>query len=1195
MDSAFHFIALIFSDKSYQELFYTIMAVSLFFAGAASYFRFLQGRQEGNILTWAGPVLIAFVLFLAFVKPKGEVTVYDKVLNKQDTISGIPIGITTIAGLTSAVGDGILQIIDTTAINPDLSYENSAGGVGVLTIYNAVTHSLGIDANFDRSMRRYIEDCYFFCLEAGNCNLAELEDSTDLLIKQLANAASSSVYTVYYDNSNPQGKDLTCQEDWNNYLRGTLNNTTSYQNIAKEICEEAGINANSVGAFQHCLDITEAYLQKLYNGQYPSVTDSVYTYLEQDYIARQVYLASVMSGTTLIANNEIMTRGYSLGMTMNSWVPTIRGVLIAFGLSLLPFLILFLPTPFFKKILSGVAAIFLFMISWLIVDAVIHFFLVHQAATYFSSVYTAHNIGYASFLMMSSPLAKALAVWGYLRSLGIGLAAMITAGVTKVGAYGLQQMAAGIEAGVDAGAFRGKESIDATEQGKLEEEIINSNAFRGIAGGYSYVQMKQMLEKEMGKRLGSGAAYKSPTGAFETAKNAESIQAGMINAEAKTALDNGMTTRQYGWNKGIENATADVNAWKSGGGAHNLGVVEGINKGAGSKGELDAVHGRPQELENLIRKQSAYQTTGTAEKFRSFSRLMHREDNEQTAEELAELQGRNLQGLSFSPDIAHRILGSNAPGGLYNVTVDKNGKVLQATVQNGVNISEVTPAGLRHIAMTNKGKVALIDEKGGYRFDEGARGQISGDIGKYAYAVGMPQELARALSDANGTLQIHGKQYSGTVTLRPEEEIGVADVLSQYGDKYKNTVKTLRWAADRGYAVDFSFTGVGDSLSKAEVDRIDYGRTVAATQTVTGSGVRISKDFDTALANHDWKKIHQLIKNVLKNSPDKGAAIAALGEHMVKFFGAYFSVNKGLSFSNTVGVSGHDGKSYYEDHNEAKIKSVYHSGNIGSGASFGSKGLPEAGMFNEKPAIVGASFGMNSGYETRNTATDTVGHRADSGSRDTYSSATTNTYSTGTQLTSNVFLRDFIQKGDEIIKKGGNVDEQATELTKLIAGYDAMFTNGIVNKNTIEKFDTDARVADSQTNFDALDIYANKYKDPFWQKQEDVLDSLGTTAQVSKPEAIPQTPNVDSDHPSVQSDVPKESSFSVNMTNSQASGNGLNFGDFKVRTPEKSKNEIGEILSRINKNSSIPQSDDQTVEINPSARNDEDMTPSQSR
>ncbi len=1313
VDSAFKFIALIFSDSGYKGLFYTIMAASLFFAGATNYFRFLQGRQEGNILSWAGPVLIAFILFVAFVLPKGEVTVYDKVLNKQDTIGGIPIGITTVAGLTSEVGDGILQIIDTTSVDPDMDYENSAGGIGVLTIYNAVTHQLSIDTNFDRSVQRYIEDCYFFCLENGNCNLAELEDTQKSLSDQLSKAASPSNYTVYYDGSKPQGNVLSCRDDWNNYLRYTLNNTTSYRNIAREICEDAGVDASDVRAFQHCLDVTTTYLEQLYNGRYPSVTDNIYNFLEQDYIAQRIYAATVMSNSKVLANNEIITRGYSLGITMNSWIPTIRGVLIAFGLSLLPFLVLFLPTPFFKKILGAVFGVFLFMLSWLIADAVIHYFLVHEAKTLFSSVYTAHNVGYASFLIMNAPLAKAIAIWGYLRSLGIGLAAMVTAGVTKVGAYGLQQMAAGLEGAVEAGAIRGKEAIDTTEQGKIEEEIANSNAFRGIAGGYSYLQMKQMLEKEMSKRLGGTAAFKNNTDAFETAKNAESINAGMVNAEAKIANENGMTARDYGWNKGIEDATRDVTAWNNAGGSHALGLVEGINKGAAAKGELDAAHNNPQALENLIEKQSAYRVTGEMQKFKTFAQLTHKKDNIQTAEELARLQNRSLQNLSLTTRMAHNLLGPEAPAGLYSITTDKDGNIIQATAQNGVNISEVTDQGLRHIAMTDDGKVALDTTTAG------THAQINGDIGKYAQAVGLPSTFAKAIAGANGSLVVNGKQYTGTVTLSPEQEANVADILSlsRYGDKYKNAVKTLRWAAANGYSVDFTFTGIGNELSKAEVSRIDYGKTISATQTTTGSSVTLGKGFDTAIASHDWRRVYQLIRNALKNSSDRKAVVTAIGEHLSKLVGAHYSVSQGLSFTNTVGSGGHTGKSYYSDHSASKERIAHRSGNIGWQGSVG------LGSHGEEADSLSVGAGQETGYTVQSMSKDTVGHRSDTVSQDTYSSATTDTFGSNLQLSNNVLLRNFEQQGNKIVGKNKDVDTEAKELTYLVADTYTAFTAAIGDKSVLSKAQSNAMDIDQQVeNYNVIDTYANKYNDAFYKKQENVLDSLGapkpsttpettssgttpeskplkenatpevkpspktssterieTEAVNAKPEPKPEIkvvepnhqadkvqelsarqsvspelkptvanfettrnlstlnntqpsqPTVDNNHPSIRSDIPNATGFSneqrVQLTmssspfdqssasnpqaanpnpNTQTVGHGFNFGDFKVKTHERSKNDMNEMLKNIEAmkgNSDLtpnPSQEDLVPhssrgESEPEPSKDEDMTPTQSR
>ena len=794
VDSAFRFIALIFSDKSYQGLFYTIMVLSLFFAGASSYLRFLQGRQEGNILSWAGPVLIAFVLFVAFVVPKGEVTIYDKVLNKQDTISNIPIGITTAAGLTSEIGDGILNIIDTTSINPDTDYENSAGGIGVLTIYNAVTHSLSIDSDFDRSMRRYIEDCYFFCLEEGKCDLANLENSDTLLSDQLGNAAFSSVYTVYYDAANPNGKTLTCQDDWNNYLRGTLQNQTSYQADAKKICAEAGVDVNNPTALQHCEDVTESYLQELYNGQYPDVTDSIYTYLEQDYIAQQVYKAAIASNSTLLTNYEVTTGGINIGMAFNTWIPTIRGVIIAFGLSLLPFLILFLPTPFFKKILGASIAVFLFQISWLIVDAVIHFFLVHEAQTLFSSVYIAHNVGYASFLVMEAPLAKSLAIWGYLRSLGMGLALIPVTAVTRFGAYGLQRMAAGLESAVEVGAVEGKEAMDVMEQGRLENEISSSIASRAVNAGMTGIEMRRALMNLKAKSLGAGSAYKSETSAYTTSREAESKFAGETNAEARVARSNNETMRDFGEHLGRFNAEKMYMAWKkAGNGNINNGVdvlanTEGATWGGSDRGKYDAVNGNMGELASVYTKASAAEISKEQEQFKEWAKLHHVRDDVKSAIEFGIAQGlytgAQLKGLEqYEQTISGNEIAQTEYAELLNMW-GKNKELRKAAQLLGLSLKDMVL--YKHSigqVVLNAQTAARLTELTGHKFTAGEKvtwafdpktGKVAWAVGDkgfattdqnvYRYLSGISQQQFTGDADINVHRGMDGTIVSGTIT-----------------------------------------------------------------------------------------------------------------------------------------------------------------------------------------------------------------------------------------------------------------------------------------------------------------------------------------------------------------------------------------------------------------------------------------------
>ncbi len=507
---AFHFISLIFSDKSYKGLFFTVMALSLFFAGFRNYIQSLQGRQTGNILSWSMPVLIAFVLYMALIVPKGQVTIYDTVLNKSADVGGIPIGITTVAGIASEVENGIIKIIDTTEINPDLNYENSAGGVGVMSIMNMALH--GVRSNnvyLDRSLKRYVEDCVFYDLEnpQGKTKLSDITDTTESFTQVLEKASRyQSIYTVYYDANHNAGETMTCYQAWQN-LKPQLLNNNNFQSALDDMCATVGIDTTDTVALQHCEDVLTAYIQDLYDGKFSAVTSDAFSFIRQAYVANEIYRASVDADSSFLINYRIANTGMNIGMAFNTWIPTIRAVLIALGLSILPFLIIFLPTPFYGKIIGAVVGVFVFMVSWAMLDAIVHHFLVGEAQTLFQSA-VIHNVGYGAFLTMSTPLQHIMAMWGYVRSLAMGIAAISTGIFTKVGAYGLQMAIGRLEGAVASQASTiGEQATNPAEQGNLEKSIAMSSAFsQKIAPSVTLQDIIRGEANVEAKRIGSGLA-----------------------------------------------------------------------------------------------------------------------------------------------------------------------------------------------------------------------------------------------------------------------------------------------------------------------------------------------------------------------------------------------------------------------------------------------------------------------------------------------------------------------------------------------------------------------------------------------------------------------------------------------------------------------------------------------------------------
>ena len=545
--NAFHFISLIFSDKSYKGLFFTVMALSLFFAGFRNYVQSLQGRHTGNILSWSMPVLIAFILYIALIVPKGQVTIYDTVLNKSADVGGIPVGITTVAGIASEVENGIISIIDTTDINREVDYENSAGGVGVMAIMNMAMHGVrSSDVYLDRSLKRYIEDCVFYDLNDpgappnAKITYQELINGTEPFTQILSKASAfHSIYTVYYDASHNAGETMTCYQAWQNILP-VLDNNNNFQSALKNMCAGVGVDTTDTIALQHCKDVLTAYLQVLYNGQYPSVTGDAMDFIRQAYVANEIYRASVDADSSFLVNYRIANTGMNVGMAFNTWIPTIRAVLIALGLSILPFLIIFLPTPLYGKIIGAIVGVFVFMVSWAMLDATVHRFLVGEAQTLFQSA-VIHHVGYGAFLTMSTPLQHTMAMWGYVRSLAMGMAAIGAGIFTRVGAYGLQMAIGRMEGAVTSQASTiGEQATNPAEQGNLEKSIAVSSAFsQKIAPAVSLQDIIRGEAGSMKRQIGQGIGL-GPK-ALETGETEGEMAAGTASQIRNMSRDTGQS------------------------------------------------------------------------------------------------------------------------------------------------------------------------------------------------------------------------------------------------------------------------------------------------------------------------------------------------------------------------------------------------------------------------------------------------------------------------------------------------------------------------------------------------------------------------------------------------------------------------------------------------------------------------------
>ncbi|RLF53915.1 MAG: hypothetical protein DRN37_10980, partial [Thermoplasmata archaeon] len=254
--NTFQRIGLIMSDARYQSLFTAVIVFGLVFGGI---FTIGLGMLSGHHplwgwFKWFGIIMIGIIVYLTFIKPTTQITIYDEALNETQTVGGIPEGIVVVAGLANTIERGFVDMIWTSG-NPQ-SYRENAGGL-TLSIYEKA-FSGGVDLAggsadgqyINTSLRRYIKDCVFFEMTRPGSTISVNDFNTTTDFRTIfANAVNPAIYTVWYDNANRGGLTVTCTEDWQNhlapYLNGLVSTSPDVTRYWQERCGEAGMGPNS--------------------------------------------------------------------------------------------------------------------------------------------------------------------------------------------------------------------------------------------------------------------------------------------------------------------------------------------------------------------------------------------------------------------------------------------------------------------------------------------------------------------------------------------------------------------------------------------------------------------------------------------------------------------------------------------------------------------------------------------------------------------------------------------------------------------------------------------------------------------------------------------------------------------------------------------------------------------------------------
>ena len=526
---AFTKIALIFSDSGYQGLLFVVTVLGLLAAVTAWLARAATGARVIP-LVWAVPVFIGAVLYLALFVPKGNITVYDPVLNRFQTIGQIPDAIVFTAGFLNKIERGMVDIIDTAAA-PDAGYQTTAGGIGFKTLESVKDSSP--KNNFARtSMIRYVKDCVTFELMRPGTTLSldDLRNNTTDFLTDLNKAVNPSIYTVYYDAANPAGTTVTCTESWNR-LQPIYANPTNYDESIRKVCSKAYFNPANPAELNACKSLLTSTLTFTTGTavtpakiiQQRQIAEILYNFYFQD----DYETSMLMEG-----NRRITTTGLGIGLTMNEWIPIIRAIMTAIAIGVIPFLVLFLPTPIVGKALSVMFGFFVFLTTWGITNAVIHGAAMDYASYAFEDMRQS-NLGVYAMAAFPTLSIKMLAMFGVIRSAGIMLASFFAMMLIRFGGHALAMLAGNLSRVVQtAGAQSGRLLTPEGISSSMNEQVRAAGLLAGMPE-HRFTNMAAAGAFSLHRNVGG---YKAAMNTRNTLEQAGQIPADTSDANMATMM-----------------------------------------------------------------------------------------------------------------------------------------------------------------------------------------------------------------------------------------------------------------------------------------------------------------------------------------------------------------------------------------------------------------------------------------------------------------------------------------------------------------------------------------------------------------------------------------------------------------------------------------------------------------------------------
>ncbi|KPJ92768.1 MAG: hypothetical protein AMJ53_08720 [Gammaproteobacteria bacterium SG8_11] len=545
MEDAFRRLGLIFSDNLFARTVAAIAILGLVFGVTAFYLRGLAGAPV-DFRAFAIPTLVGVVLFNALVLPTGTITVYDPTKNKVSAAPiPVPDAIVMLAGGLNLAQRVVREVVDTGSAYP---YDEEAGGISFELVYRATAEYTDVDDFYlTKSVGQYFSDCAPPALASNSYgpNYQDLKRNTTDLRTELSLMQSTTTFTTMYTAAQKAGVLVSCTDAWTIWLNPIISDPLTYDTALSGVCGKAGFNPTDAQQMTACRDLMGRALDN-----YGVVGGDAIQFIRNIYLAQAIDRVMQKDNPDLaqlsVANRNLMVSGIGIGQTANEWLPIIYAVIYALALGMVPLLVLFLVTPLSKQAVLFTVGLFGWLTLWSISDMVTHKMAVDGAMSFFLQAQQ-YNWGLDAIWLSPEASAKALGLFGKIRSMGVMVATVLAFGIYRFGGYAFSNMA---------------ENFSGSIQSAGSDAAMRANTPEGRA------QLMREQEDAAAKH-----AQRASQG-FEDTVNAASL--GMMKATAAGAREHRALQQHGGGGAGnLMKNIGDLGAFHAGQSVGQLGGAQG--------------------------------------------------------------------------------------------------------------------------------------------------------------------------------------------------------------------------------------------------------------------------------------------------------------------------------------------------------------------------------------------------------------------------------------------------------------------------------------------------------------------------------------------------------------------------------------------------------------------------------------------